>query len=157
MKVYLMQHGKPVSKEVDPDKPLSDQGRKDIEMMAKFLTKRRVDIQRIFHSSKTRARQSAESLMNGMELDLAPLEISGLLPNDPVKDTADMINNSEMNIMIVGHLPHLSKLSSLLVSGKETVPIVNFQQGGLVCLENNNSEWAIAWVLVPEIIYFRTN
>jgi len=157
MKVYLMQHGKPVTKEVDPDRPLSEQGRKDIEMMAKFLTRRRVDIQRIFHSGKTRARQSAETLMRGLELEIAPLEITGLSPMDPVKGTADMINNSEMNVMLVGHLPHLSKLSSLLVCGSETASIVNFQQGGLLCLEGSGNEWSIAWMLIPEIIYFQTN
>ncbi|MFC1863532.1 phosphohistidine phosphatase SixA [Thermodesulfobacteriota bacterium] len=157
MKVYLMQHGKPVPKEVDQNRPLSDQGRIDIEMIAKFLTKRRVDIQRIFHSGKTRARETAEALMHGMDFDLAPIEISGLFPMDSVKDTADMIKNSEMNIMFVGHLPHLAKLLSLLVSGNENNSIANFQQGGLVCLENTNDTWSITWMLVPEIIYFRAN
>ena len=30
MRLYLMQHGKPVLEEVDPVRPLSDQGRSDV-------------------------------------------------------------------------------------------------------------------------------
>ena len=39
MRVYLVQHGDAVPKEVDPDRPLSDTGRQDIERLAKFLNR----------------------------------------------------------------------------------------------------------------------
>ena len=42
MRIYLMQHGKPVSKEENPDKPLSAEGENDVERMANFFE--RVDI-----------------------------------------------------------------------------------------------------------------
>ena len=37
MKLYLMQHGDALQKDVDPDRPLSPRGRRDIEKIAAFL------------------------------------------------------------------------------------------------------------------------
>jgi len=56
--------------------------------------------------------------------------------------------------MIVGHLPHLEKFISLLVTGSDSSQVVRFQQGGVVCLRTHEAEknWTIAWMLVPEII-----
>jgi phosphohistidine phosphatase len=70
-----------------------------------------------------------------------------------VGDIADQIINGEGDLLIAGHLPHLARLTSRLVLGNETVPVVRFQQGGLVCLERHEDEgWAVAWMLVPEIL-----
>jgi phosphohistidine phosphatase len=56
--------------------------------------------------------------------------------------------------MIVGHLPHLGKLVFFLTTGSDSSQVVRFQQGGVVCLRTNDEElnWAIAWMLVPEIL-----
>jgi phosphohistidine phosphatase len=56
--------------------------------------------------------------------------------------------------MIVGHLPHLAKLTSFLTTKSESESVVGFQQGGIVCLrpDEDKKSWAIAWMLVPEII-----
>ena len=40
-----------------------------------------------------------------------------LNPDDPVETAAKFINHRKKNIMIVGHLPFLSKLSSFLLTG----------------------------------------
>jgi phosphohistidine phosphatase len=57
-------------------------------------------------------------------------------------------------LILVGHLPHLGKLASLLTAGSESSSVVSFQQGGVVCLRSDEevTDWAIAWMLVPEII-----
>jgi phosphohistidine phosphatase SixA len=53
--------------------------------------------------------------------------------------------------MIVGHLPFLSKLTSRLLGKEEEV--VNFQQGGIVCLEKmEHLPWRIRWMVVPELL-----
>jgi phosphohistidine phosphatase len=56
--------------------------------------------------------------------------------------------------MIVGHLPHLARLASLLITGSETLEVAAFQQGGVVCLEHDRAgeSWRIKWMLVPEIL-----
>jgi phosphohistidine phosphatase len=153
MGIYLMQHGKPVSKEENPDKPLSEQGRSDVEKTARFLKRCHVTIDEIFHSDKTRARQTAEIVQSILNAREKPKEKSGLSPMDDVKEIAHEINKSEKALLIAGHLPHLGKLVSLLVAGSESVAMVRFQQGGVVCLEKERETgWIISWMLIPDTI-----
>jgi phosphohistidine phosphatase len=153
MRIYLMQHGKPVSKEEDADRPLSKQGRDDVERVSHFLQRYHVTIDEIIHSGKTRARQTAEIVMSRLNPGNAPKAKSGLSPLDDVKETANEINKRDKALFITGHLPHLGKLASLLVAGSDSVPIVSFQQGGVVCLEKGEQDgWTISWMLIPDMI-----
>ena len=57
------------------------------------------------------------------------------------------------DIMLVGHLPHLSKLSSLLLTGNEDLEIIEFIMAGIVCLERDKSgRWTVRWMITPETI-----
>jgi len=153
MKIYLMQHGKPVSKEEDPNKPLSEQGRDDVERVSRFIKMCDVTIDEIFHSGKTRAKQTAEIVMSQLNPGQNPKEKSGLSSLDDVEGIASEINERDKDLFIAGHLPHLGKLISLLVTGNDSFPVVGFQQGGLVCLEKKEEVgWTISWMLVPQII-----
>jgi phosphohistidine phosphatase len=153
MRIYLMQHGKPVSKEEDPDRPLSDQGKKDVEKIASFLQKYGLVIEDIFHSGKTRARQTAEIMSSRLNPRVKPQKMDGLSPLDDVKEMANRIEKNEKDLLVAGHLPNLAKLTSLLIAGDEYIPVVGFQQGGVVCLERGEERnWAIAWMLLPELI-----
>lgn len=154
MNIYLMQHGKPVPKEKNPAKPLSDHGRDDVEKMAEFLKKAGIQVEIIFHSGKTRARQTAEIVNAKINAVKELQKKEGLSPLDDVKAIAAEIKQGEKDIMIVGHLPHLGKLISLLTTGNDSSQVVSLQQGGVVCLRTNEKEknWAVAWMLVPEIL-----
>jgi phosphohistidine phosphatase len=154
MNIYLMQHGKPVPKEKNPDKPLSDRGRDDVRKMADFLKKAGIQVETVFHSGKTRARQTAEIINSKINPGKESQKREGLSPLDDVKTIAEGIKQGQKDFMIVGHLPHLGKLISLLITGSDSSQIVSFQQGGVVCLRTNEEEknWAIAWMMVPEII-----
>lgn len=153
MKVYLMQHGKPVAKEEDPQRPLSDRGKKDVQRMADFLRKSGVKVEEVLHSGKTRARQTAEIMASGLNPGLEPKQGRGLSPLDEVKGIADRIRGAKRDLLIAGHLPHLAKLTSLLIAGSESVPVVIFQQGATVCLEKvEGDRFSLAWMIVPELI-----
>lgn len=153
MRLYLMQHGRPVAKEEDPDRPLSDQGKKDVEKVAGFLHELGVQFEEAFHSGKTRARQTAEIMISKLSHGLALAHREGLSPLDDVKDIAEHAKSVGKDLLIVGHLPHLGKLASLLITGSESVPVVRFQQGGVVCLAKDaEGVWSVAWMLVPEIL-----
>lgn len=72
---------------------------------------------------------------------------------DNVKGIAEYAKSVGKDLLIVGHLPHLGKPASLLITGSESVPVVRFQQGGVVCLEKDaEGVWSIVWMLVPEIL-----
>lgn len=153
MRLYLMQHGRPVAKEENPDRPLSDHGKRDVERVAGFLHELGVQFEEAFHSGKTRARQTAESMISKLSPGLALAQREGLSPLDDVRNIAEYAKSVRKDLLIVGHLPHLGKLASLLITGSESVPVVRFQQGGVVCLEKDtDGVWSIVWMLVPEIL-----
>ena len=144
MRLYLIQHGESAPEEVDPSRPLTDKGKSDVAGTAGFLKKAGARVDEVWHSTKLRAKQTAELL--GLK---APVEKQGLKPNDPVAPIAKLIEKSETDLAIVGHLPFLSKLTSLLVCGKEDQPIVQFKQGGALCLEKQESGFVVCWMVMP--------
>jgi phosphohistidine phosphatase len=153
MRLYLIQHGEAVAKEVDPDRPLSPQGKRDVEVIAKSLKSNGVSVSKILHSGKTRARQTAEILVQ-IILNNGHIEaIDGIAPNDSVESFANTIPALETNTMIVGHLPFMAKLVSQLTTGTENTPLVTYLPGSIVCLEQNeNHNWQIQWMIRPDCL-----
>ena len=138
MKLYLIQHGEAVSKEVDPDRPLSQQGKKDVKNIARFLKKSGIPVNKILHSGKTRARQTA---------------IDDIGPNDSVEDFIETIPTLEDDSMIVGHLPFMAKLVTSLTTDFEDPSVVAYQPGSVVCLEQDeHHNWQIQWMIRPDCL-----
>jgi len=57
--------------------------------------------------------------------------------------------------MIVGHLPHLSRLTSLLVMGNPNIRIVEFRYSSVLKLTRTNEGWVISWFITPGLVQFR--
>ena len=62
MHLYLVQHGRQLSKEIDSSQPLSEEGLGEVETIARLAADKGIFVQRIEHSSKTRARETASRL-----------------------------------------------------------------------------------------------
>jgi phosphohistidine phosphatase SixA len=62
MRLYLVQHGAAKTEAEDPQRGLTDEGRQTVERIAQFLAPLRLALDRIEHSDKLRARQTAEIL-----------------------------------------------------------------------------------------------
>jgi len=153
MRIYLVQHGRPVSKEENPQRPLSDAGRDDVRKMAEALKAAGVSVAQVFHSGKLRAQQTAEIIASVLGQNLSPLVKENISPLDDPSSIASELPDLGDGTMIVGHLPHLGKLVSLLVAGNQETEVARFQQGGVVCLEADDSgNWAVAWMLVPQLL-----
>jgi phosphohistidine phosphatase len=148
MHLYLLQHGSPKTKEEDSERPLSEQGVHDVQKISNFLYG--ADMEEIFHSGKLRARESAEIISR--KLDVRVEESAGLTPMDPPILWAERLTSMEMDTMLVGHLPHLGKLASLLLVGDPEAGLVEFRQGGVVCLKREEGKWTLQWMVVPEIL-----
>jgi phosphohistidine phosphatase len=153
MKLYLVQHGEACAKEVDPDRPLTDQGKADIKRLAGFLKRAGIQVERVIQSGKLRAAQTAECLGNA----LAPgveLESSGIInPNDNPKAFDWQSDSWDRDTLVVGHLPFMAKLVSHLVIEDESRPITAWQPGSIVCLERENgAHWRINWMIRPELL-----
>ena len=153
MKLYLVQHGEACAKEVDPDRPLTSQGRDDINRLAVFLKHAGVKVDRILHSGKLRAMQTAERLAHA----IAPgkeLETSGLInPNDNPKAFDWQSESWAQHTLVVGHLPFMAKLVAHLLLDDENKIITAYQPGSVVCLElYSDSNWQINWMIRPEML-----
>lgn len=155
MRLYLVQHGEALTKEADPQRPLSDAGRADISRLADFLKAAGVEISRVIHSGKRRARQTADLMAGAMALGRSAEEFSGLGPNDSPERFAEQMADWKLDTLVVGHLPFLSRLVGYLVSGKPD-DVVSFRPGSVVCLQLSEPEgWIIAWMLRPELLIAR--
>ena len=116
MKLFLVQHAEAKNKNEDPTRPLSEKGWKDIKKIAKYAEEYlHIDVRQIFHSGKLRAEQTAEVLakyLNPPEKVTIDKNLEPLA--DPKAWKRQLIGTSE-DVMLVGHLPHLSKLASSLL------------------------------------------
>jgi phosphohistidine phosphatase len=152
MALYLIQHGKSLSKDQDPDQGLSAEGIAETERIARRAKGDGVVVSQIRHSAKTRARQTAEIFAGALSPKQGIREVSGIKPLDDVAAYAANIDPVE-NIMLVGHLPFMERMAAFLITGSLDKPVFKFQNSGIVCL-NKDSEtqtWVIQWALMPKI------
>lgn len=153
MRLYLVQHGEAKSKDEDPGRHLTEKGVRDVEKVAAFLKPLGLSAGAVWHSGKTRAAETAGILSGAIASVDGVIERKGLAPNDPVEPVKEELARAEADVMIVGHLPFLGKLASLLVAGSESAEVVALRNAGVVCLERGEGgAWRTIWALIPEIL-----
>ena len=152
MALYLIQHGKSLPKDLDPDQGLSKEGIAETERMANLARDHGVNVSQIRHSVKTRARQTAEIFARSLNPQQGIQEVSGIKPLDDVAAYAANIDPAE-NIMLVGHLPFMERMAAFLITGSIDKPVFKFQNSGIVCLDKDieAQAWVIQWALMPKI------
>lgn len=148
MAIYFVQHGVALPVEVNPDRPLSPEGRKEVELISGYLGRLGISVGKICHSGKTRARETAQ-IFAGQIGGGNICELPGMNPGDDARAFAATLQ--EDNVMYVGHLPHLEKLVSHLLAGDVNAGVVKFVNGGVVCLAKDSSGFHIEWYLTPAI------
>lgn len=145
-----MRHGEAKPQNEDPRRPLSQRGRLEVEEVSRLAMVKRVRVHQILHSGKLRARETAEIMARCLQPPQGICEIRGL---DPLEDP--MIAKGELEaaqapVMLVGHLPHLARLASLLLTGgPEQEEIVGLSPATMACLRWEES-WKLAWTLRPD-------
>jgi phosphohistidine phosphatase len=152
MRVYLVQHGKAKSPEEDPDRSLSEEGRNEVQRVAEFLSELRITVSLIQHSGKTRAEETAHLFAESMRCTSGPVHADGMGPNDEPSSVANFLKVYTDDVLLVGHLPHLERLASILLTGSPNQRPVTFRNGGVVCLQKDAGVWGVLWVVVPELL-----
>jgi len=152
MALYLIQHGKSLPKDQDPDQGLSAEGIAETERIANLAKDCGVSISQIRHSVKTRARQTAEIFANALNPKQGIEEIGGIKPMDDVAEFAAGIDAAD-DVMLVGHLPFMERLTAFLITGSIDRPVFKFQNSGIVRLDKDpaTQAWIIVWALMPGI------
>ena len=151
MLAYLVQHGKAKSKQEDSDRPLTDEGRKEVEsVMLLMLRFGAITASRVVHSGKRRAAETAELIAGKLQAEVAAEE--GLDPDDDPRIWAERLEGADRDLMVVGHLPHLERLASLLLCGEPDAGVVRFVNGGVVCLGGEGGRWSLHWAVTPTLV-----
>jgi len=158
LEIYLIQHAKAKPREVDPEQPLTGEGAESFRKVAEHVARLNIDLGKIYHSGKLRAAQTAEILAErtGKTGDLQARP--GMEPTDDVKPTAEWLHEQQAKgvaaVTIVGHLPFLDKLTSLLTSGNEDAGVVSFHNGGVVKLKSKSLRrgFSVEGIITPEIL-----
>jgi phosphohistidine phosphatase len=152
MALYLVQHGKSLPKNEDPEQGLSEQGRSEVVRIAEVAGHYGVAPGVIYSSGKKRARQTADILAAALKPANGCKSRDGLKPLDDVTALEVRIMG-EQNAMLVGHLPFMENLTAWLTAGRTDITVFKFQNGGIVCLdkEHDKDKWFIKWTLMPTI------
>ena len=123
-----------------------------MEHIAALLRQGRVQVAGIQHSGKDRARQTAEIFATALNPTEGLTDCEGINPLDDVTAFAKRLD-ATANQMYVGHLPFMQRLVSYLMIGDPERVVIEFQNGGVVCLDHNfdNRCWIIKWNVVPNL------
>jgi phosphohistidine phosphatase len=153
MKLYLIQHGEAKSEVEGPERSLTEKGKEEVISVSWIASGLHINPSQIYHSGKLRAKQTAEIIASALKIpNLSVLATQGLNPNDEIRPWAERISKEREDLMIVGHLPFLEKLTCFLLCGDENARLILFRYGAIVCLDQKGDKgWAVRWILTPEM------
>jgi phosphohistidine phosphatase len=156
MELYLVQHGAAKSEAEDPQRSLTQEGWLTVERLADFLVPLQLSLDRIEHSEKLRAKQTAEILAERLRPREGTKEIGGMTPKDNIEAMRSRLQGESKNLMLVGHLPYLSRLVVRLLGLEADRNAVQFQMGGLVRLDRRETgDWVVHWTIMPDLLAHR--
>ena len=153
MLLYLVRHGEAVQADTaDSSRALTPEGAAEVEKMASHLASIRVSTDIIFHSTKARAKQTAGIFARHLNPAKGVSESPDLGPMaDPVI-WGERLNMMDDSLMIVGHMPYMSRLASFLINGIAAETVFVFSTAAVACLRRDRGAWSLLWLLTPEII-----
>jgi len=158
MQLLLVQHGRAVSEQVDPRRPLSDEGRREVQRVARVLeavcaSALEQPVMQVRHSGKARAEQTATMLAASLPSPPPVVRAEHLAPGDDPAPLVQELNGrgeESGSLMVVGHLPHLARLAGALLCGQPERCPIRFVNAGIVALRWVGPQaWAVEWSLSP--------
>ena len=128
MELFVVRHAIAEDGADDDARPLSKKGIRRFRKMVKLLSGLGVTFERIVHSPKRRAVETAELLVPLLE---GELEVSALLTEAPTNELLGTLRGA--SVAVVGHEPHLSALVSWLL-GAPSSDVVELKKGAVAHL-----------------------
>ncbi|NIR48800.1 phosphohistidine phosphatase SixA [candidate division KSB1 bacterium] len=150
--IYLVQHGIAKSKDEAPERPLTDQGKKDVEKVAAWAAQAKLEVREIRHSGKTRAQETAEMFGSQLKPENGVVAVSGMGATDDVNAFAESVIPEKQTLMFVGHLPFLDRFASRLVLNDPERSLVQFRNGGIVGIVESEGKWLVNLLVTPEVV-----
>jgi len=146
--LYFVQHGLSHGSDIDKSRPLTEEGSQQAINIAKHLHTHHIKINSIYHSGKLRAQQTAKLFAQALAVDTVA-KLNGMDPKDDADSFIAQLN--EDCIMYVGHLPHLDKVVSRLLTGDSKKSPVQFQNATVACVQKQADDYRLQWYLTREL------
>ncbi|HET6165147.1 MAG TPA: histidine phosphatase family protein [Planctomycetota bacterium] len=141
---------------VDAERPLTERGRRRLKKVARALRRLRVRPDRILHSGLVRAKETAEIVADGLEVDVPSfVEVAALLPEADPAELFELLRTLACEeVLCVGHAPHLDRVVAA-VCGAEGRTICSLGKAGAAQIELPEPGAPIGhlvWVLPSKIL-----
>ncbi len=146
MKVYLIHHAATHTLEEDPERHLTEEGRKQADRLGTRFKAAGIAPVRILHSDKQWPMETAERIAAVMGLsDRTAVADYPIDTGDAVAPFLAEIAASDGDIMMSGHIDFLRRTASALVCGDEAIQVVDFKPdfGTVFCLEGDGDDWIV--------------
>jgi phosphohistidine phosphatase len=165
MKLYLLRHGDAIEPGApgykESERPLTSKGVQRTRLLAHALRQMEIGFDGILSSPLRRARETAEIIARGsrqecklrLSEDLAPGgDMAGLVHE------VNAIRPAPETLLLVGHEPYLSGLTSLLCTGGAGLSLT-FKKGALCRLQVEALSCGrcatLEWLLQPRLVGFK--
>lgn len=163
MNLFLLRHAIAVDRglpgyEDDSQRPLTPKGAAKMRRIAKGLIRVDPKIDLILTSSYLRAVQTAQIVAAVYEMDKRLQTTDALTPMQSpaavIREIVDMLPGPS-NLLLVGHEPFLSSLTSVLLAGDESLAII-FRKGGVCKLSVQELKYGrcatLEWLATPKLL-----
>ena len=162
MKLYLLRHGDAAEagdpKFKDAERPLTPRGVQRTKQLAHALAQMEISFDFIVSSPLTRARETAEILIRGLEF-AGQLELTDYLT--PFGSMENLVQHLKIlrpvpqSVLLVGHEPYLSGFISLLCTGGPGLALT-MKKGALCRLEVESPSCGkcatLEWLVQPRVV-----
>ena len=159
MNLYFLRHAKagPHRRRFKPDskRPLTQEGEKQARKVACGIRELNLKLEMIVSSPYVRAFQTAQIAADVLGTTLHTTENLGAdVSPEKLVEHLNARYSETKNILLVGHEPYLSKLMSVLLSGKADMRI-DFKKAGLAKLSVDHGFHfgkcaCLHWILTPK-------
>ncbi len=146
MRCVLVRHGTAAPGPDDRARPLTPAGRAEVEGTARALQAHGVRVAEIRHSDLLRARETAEILGARFAPPRGVHATTGLLPEDDPDVAAAELALATAPLILVGHLPHLARLTAVL-AGDAVLEGIPFNPATAVGLRREPDGWTLELVV----------
>lgn len=149
MRIALVRHGEAEASGADDRRALTARGRDQVDAIARAALVAGVRVERIRHSGKQRAIETAEVLAARLGCGVVDEGVDLLRPGASPLETARWIEDLREPQLLVSHLPLIEALAATLVSGSPDDATLPFPPATLLWLEKEAGLWRALAHLTP--------
>jgi phosphohistidine phosphatase len=150
MHIALVRHGEAEAGGADDHRPLTTRGRTDTERVGRAALAAGLKVERIRHSGKRRALETAAILSDRLGASVDPEPLALLRPSASPIEAASWIESQREPQLLVTHLPLIELLASHLLSRTNDESPLPFPAATLLWLEAKDGLWRVRAHIVPE-------